>query len=226
MGRRPSHEGSRRTSSEPLGAHSGHPRKHAPPALGARYGDLTVTGYFVGVRGGLVAVEVACSCGNVGPVSQYSLRSGRSTRCNTCAPKASAEVRKKYFGYADIVPDVHHRERLLGRIGAAINRCENPNDAGYAGYGGRGIRVCEAWRNSIAGRRAFLEYLVSLNGWDDATLELDRIDNERGYEPENLRFVPRWENMLNKRKTHVMQAEIQRLREENARLRSGGVRST
>ena len=70
--------------------------------------------------------------------------------------------------------------------------------------------------------------LVTLDGWDDPDLELDRINNDRGYEPENLRFVTRAENTRNKRDVNTMsqriielEAEVVRLKAENTRLRSG-----
>lgn len=75
----------------------------------------------------------------------------------------------------------------------------------YEHYGARGIRIYAAW---LADRRAFLAHLVTLDGWDVPSLELDRIDVNKGYEPGNLRFVSRSENLRNKRQVGVMQARI------------------
>ena len=73
-------------------------------------------------------------------------------------------------------------------------------------------------------RVAFLRYLVGLQGWDQPELQLDRIDNNRGYEPGNLRFVTRSVNMANKRKITArevveLQRRIESLEAENANLR-------
>ena len=78
----------------------------------------------------------------------------------------------------------------------------------YQNYGGRGITVFEEWRKN---KRAFLEYVVTLEGWDNPSLELDRIDVDKGYEPGNIRFVTRSQNAANKRSVQKMQARIYEL---------------
>lgn len=198
------------------GARTRYVRKHALPCIGDRFGELTVVGLNIGRAGGYSAfITVQCSCGAPPhKVYDYNLRKGRSTRCNACARKQSAHWRKNFWAYADVVPSDDHRRRLLNRISACINRCTNPNDKGYPNYGGRGITVHPEWR---ANRRAFLEYLVSLPGWDQANLELDRKDVHKGYEPGNLRFITKRENQGNRRTIQQMQRYIIEL---EARLRS------
>jgi hypothetical protein len=65
--------------------------------------------------------------------------------------------------------------------------------------------VHEPWRDD---RRAFLKYVVTLEGWDVPSLELDRTDVDKGYEPGNLRFVTRKKNMANRRHVGAMQNHI------------------
>src|SRR3974390_513045 len=159
-------------------------RRYPIPSIGSRFGQLTVVGYEIAARGGLRYLVVRCACGaDEHPVVPENLRTGRTTRCNACAKKASGYWTKQYYGYVDVCPDDRHRRRLLGRIGAILTRTSN----GHRDYGGRGIGVYRAWRKD---RRAFLAYLVTLSGWDEPLLEIDRIDNEKGYEPGNLRFIP------------------------------------
>jgi hypothetical protein len=178
----------------------------------------------MGERGGLRYVMVQCSCGAPEHrVSDYNLRKGASTRCNTCAKKQSDYWRKKYYGYADICPDEGHRARLLNRISACITRCTNPNDSGFHHYGGRGICVYEPW---VTDRRAYLAYLLTLPDWDRPEFELDRIDVDGDYEPGNLRFISKSENAKNKRQVSKLQRRIQELELEVARLRSGALRAT
>lgn len=183
-------------------------RKHTPPSVGDRFGELTVTGYKVGCRGGIVAIMAKCSCGSEEhPVHTSNLRRGKSTRCGACAKKQAGFWKKRYTGYAAIVPDDDHRARLLDRISACIMRCHPTK--GHKNYGLRGITVHHEW---IVNRGAFLKYVVSLNGWNKPECDLDRIDNNRGYEPGNLRFISRSDNNRNRRTVSALQQENDDLR--------------
>lgn len=188
---------------------SGIQPKYPLPGLGDSRGELTVSGYLIGNRGAPIALVARCNCGNESVVAKENWRRGASTRCNTCAKAKSTYTRVKYRGLAAVCPDGRTRTRLLTRISAAISRCHNPTNANYAGYGGRGIHVYEPWRID---RAAFLAYLVSLPGHDNPALEMDREDVNRGYEPGNLRFVSRAENVNNRRTVRALQAEVARLR--------------
>lgn len=179
------------------------------PSAGDRFGELVVLGIERGRLGGVRGVRVQCSCGaKPHCVAISNLRGGKSTRCPRCARKAGAAYRKNWWGYASLVPDDGHRRRLCNRIAACVQRCSNPRDAGFHSYGGRGIRVFEAW---VADRSLFLAHLVTLPGWDDPSLDLDRIDVDRGYEPGNLRFVTRKANCLNKRTVRGLQERVRQL---------------
>jgi hypothetical protein len=184
-------------------------RKTPLPSPGDRFVELTV----VRVEGHMVRVQ--CSCGAPAHlVYNYNLNKGTSTRCNVCAKKKAGAWRKNFWAYADIVPDDDHRRRLLNRISAATTRCHSPTARQYPTYGGRGIHVWGPWRKD---RRAFLTYLVSLEGWDKPAFDLDRIDVNKGYEPGNLRFLSAGENRGgNKRTVASLQLRIHEL---EARIR-------
>jgi len=190
------------------GAISGRRRKSPLPGIGFRCGQLTVTGYIRGIRGGVGAVIVQCGCGRPEyTVDTSSIKSFCSRRCAPCGNEAAAK--KRYWQYNDVLPDTAHRTRLLNRLSAAITRCHNPNDAGYASYGGRGISVCQQWR---VDRAAFLQYVQTCAGWDDPKLDMDREETDGNYEPGNIRFITRAENARNKRRVNTMSAEIASLR--------------
>ena len=75
-----------------------------------------------------------------------------------------------------------------------IDRCYNPKAKQYCDYGGRGIKVCNAWKNDF---EVFYKWAIS-NGWESRLL-LDRIDVNDGYYAENCRFVNDTLNATNKR---------------------------
>jgi hypothetical protein len=82
------------------------------------------------------------------------------------------------------------------------NRCENPNVRQYKDYGGRGIRVCDRWRSS------FENFLADV-GERPAGLSLDRIDNDGDYEPGNVKWSTRSEQMHNRRKFRHMTTRLE-----------------
>lgn len=81
------------------------------------------------------------------------------------------------------------------RLTAAKQRCENPNDAGFANYGGRGIRF------QFPSVTAAGLYLIEAFGLPDRAMEIDRIDDNGDYAPGNIRFVTHTKNNQNKRTT-------------------------
>lgn len=73
-------------------------------------------------------------------------------------------------------------------------RCNNPNSKSYPNYGGRGIKVCAAWKDS----NDFISW-AEVNGYKKG-LQLDRVNNDLGYSPCNCRFVDSRTNNLNSRR--------------------------
>ena len=84
--------------------------------------------------------------------------------------------------------------RLYNILSGMKTRCSNPNDAHYKYYGGKGIRVCEAWQGK-EGVQNFVDWSLS-HGYADG-LTIDRINPNKDYSPGNCRWVTRSENTWN-----------------------------
>lgn len=72
-------------------------------------------------------------------------------------------------------------------------RCYNPHHSSYARYGGRGITVCNEWKTNY---HAFKEWALS-HGYE-SHLTIDRIDNDKGYSPDNCRWLTIQEQQRNR----------------------------
>lgn len=79
--------------------------------------------------------------------------------------------------------------RVWGNI---KQRCTNPNNPAYHNYGGRGITLCKRWHK-------FENFLADLGAQPEG-MTLDRINNDKGYAPNNVRWVTKAENTRNTRR--------------------------
>ena len=124
-----------------------------------------------------------CSCGKATTVAARDLRKGDTRSC----------------GHLHGQGHVQHGHARRGRTPeyvawrGAITRCHDPNTRNFADYGGRGIAVCDRWRQSFA---AFLEDVGPRPG---PGYLLDRRDNASNYEPGNVRWVTRRVSNINQR---------------------------
>ena len=78
-------------------------------------------------------------------------------------------------------------------------RTKNPNNQAYKNYGGRGVGICEEWETDFG---AFHQWAVE-SGYKEG-LSIDRIDNEKGYSPDNCRWITRKAQNRNKRSNRFL----------------------
>ena len=131
-----------------------------------------------------------CRCGNEKRVLAYSLLSGHTKSCG-CMKREKLSARSTTHGCWN--------EPWFPVYAGMMQRCghwEGDDERHLHNYRDRGITVCEEWRNSP---QAFGDWLLA-HGWHKG-LQIDRIDNNKGYSPENCRVVTPKENENNRRNT-------------------------
>ncbi|MFE2324633.1 hypothetical protein ACFXD5_12060 [Streptomyces sp. NPDC059385] len=148
--------------------------------LGARFGKLTVVGELI--RSRPASVPMRCDCGTEKVMYVHHVGGSRSCGC--------AKIGATRTHGMSHTPEYAAWERM-------IFRCTNPNDKRWADYGGRGISVYPTFRAD------FTAFYAEVGPRPTPDHSLDRIDNDRGYEPGNLRWATRSQQSLNQRRRTV-----------------------
>lgn len=100
-------------------------------------------------------------------------------------------------------------ESLYSKFNAMKARCYRTTSNQYANYGARGITICDEWMNKDTGFDAFADWALSHGYKDDLTIE--RIDVNKGYYPDNCKWIPRVEQSYNKQNTVWVEFEGERV---------------
>jgi hypothetical protein len=154
---------------------------------GQKFGFLTVLEK-VGKKSSYALWRCECVCGNKVDKTSNNLRTGHVKSCG-CKTRELCTGGKTH-GLSD--------HPLYTRWCDIKSRCNRPNDLGYKNYGGRGITICNEWSADF---KSFHDYCHSIEVDLDRKLkekyEIDRIDVNGNYEPGNIRFVTKTENLRN-----------------------------
>jgi hypothetical protein len=156
---------------------------------GRRFGKLVVQDFNYLNTKGSIRWLCRCDCGRECYVAEAMLRTKGSCGCPV-RPYQPKEPSTRD-------PD---RSRILTILNGMKQRGNNPKSSSYANYGGRGIKVCKEWVESSTK----FYYWAKLSGYKQG-LQIDRVDNWKGYEPNNCRWVPARVNIDNQRKRRMIE---------------------
>lgn len=158
--------------------------------IGEHYGNLTIIAFDYERRtpNGTLRryMKCKCNCGKIITVALHQLKSGHTKSCG-----CTKGVAQRGFKY-----NYPHLYSVYDNI---IKRCYKHEDSSYKFYGAIGIKVCDEWLND---RNSFYKWAL-LHGYETG-LQIDRLDSNGNYEPNNCRFVTAKENMRNKRNNRLI----------------------
>ena len=153
---------------------------------GRRFGRLNVLRQGPRTRPKVPKWFCLCDCGNITNVDGKSLRFGLSTSCG-CKKKELAQLINKTHGLTDS-PEY--------KTWCGIKRrCLNKNDKAYPRYGGRGIRICEQWKDS------FETFYADIGPRPSDAHSIERLNPNGDYEPGNCIWLLLAEQNFNRRDT-------------------------
>lgn len=147
---------------------------------GQRYGRLIVIERAENDNNGKATWLCQCDCGNRVIVSAKNL--SRGTESCGCLIRGKPLIMRRT-----------HANKLYNQWSGMIYRCTHQAASHYERYGERGVSVCQEWLDSFEN---FADWSIK-NGYAD-NLEIDRIDNNGNYSPNNCRWVSHMENSRNR----------------------------
>jgi hypothetical protein len=157
---------------------------------GQKFGRLTVL-CENGRKGKNILWRCKCECGNEIDAISYNLKNGHTQSCGYIAKEVHNKTHSIHNG---------SNTRLFRIWQHILKRCLSSNVKNYANYGGRGITVCDDWKDSF---QTFREWSYQ-NGYRE-DLSIDRIDVNGNYEPSNCRWTNAKVQANNKRNNRLIE---------------------
>ena len=165
---------------------------------GQTYNYLTVLHRAENTKSGKAQWICRCICGKEIVISAKHLRDKKYPQ------KSCGCMKRKLISSANSQHRMSHHP-AFGVWHSMKQRCTDPNHHAYRNYGGRGINVCDRW---LKGFENFWEDMGPT--WEKG-LDLDRIDNNKGYSPENCWWTSRRQNCRNKRNNRMIETPYWKL---------------
>lgn len=164
------------------------------PRSGEKFGRLTIVKSDWGQY--RAYAKVRCECGSEFKVPVAQIRMGEHLSCRRCAQKNRKYKNKILKKLNELIPDSKLRSLWTQRYRNIMEKCYNTSCKQYHQCGGRGIEIYEEWMED---RLKFLEYIKTLQNWENTAYDFCRINVNGNYEPGNVRLVTRKENINNRR---------------------------
>jgi len=153
-------------------------------------------------------VKVICDCGIEREAQLNCLRNGNTTSCG-CYNKEASKKANTTHGLALRHPTWRAWTNMKAR-------CYSVNAPYYKNYGGRGITVCDEWKDDF---QSFFDWSIA-NGWQKG-LTIDRKNNNGNYTPDNCRWTTREKQAQNTRRTKLNEAQVLEIRTSFANGQTG-----
>ena len=163
--------------------------------MGKTFNQLTVIGVAGKDKRGATLFSCKCSCGQTTTALAYQLESSGKKSCGCLSREVS---RKRLTKHGE------SNSRLYKLWKGVSKRCYCKTCEGYKNYGGRGIKMCDEWRDNFL---AFKEFMLSI-GYDETLptgeQTIERIDVNGNYEPSNCKLISKTEQNYNKRNNNLV----------------------
>lgn len=164
--------------------------------IGSRFTRWKVMSEAPRDRNGRRMFHCRCECGVERSVYAEGLAAGRSKSCGCLKVETCAKI--MVAGRKPPDPNARYKRPEYGVWRAMRDRCNRPKNKNYADYGGRGIKVYPEWDSS------FDAFFAHLGPRPTSKHSIDRIDNDGDYEPGNVQWAVRTQQVRNTRLARIV----------------------
>lgn len=183
---------------------------------GQRFGRLVALSHKIRLgKTGLPKTQwlCKCDCGNTNEINQYALTRGLTISCGCYHKEMTSKART--------IHGLRH-SRFYNIWCVMLSRTRNHSNNEYHNYGARGISVCDRWLTAENFKEdMYAKYLSHVSVFGEKNTSIERIDNEKGYSPENCKWATQLEQAQNKRNNvhYLVDGELLTKREISTRFK-------